>query len=290
MALTPEQKAKRKERFKSILKTLVWLNPATQIHMAAKVIQDRISKRRSTRGKALSAGAEKIMDGIQKSMAMAVAKNAGLSAGEAKGKIIASDDPIGMASGLVAKNGGDVSIDSVSETLAENPTSVSGSDVSIEQIVSNADGGGADDMQLIFAKAKSQADKLSAFDKTQALAEIDAMQSDIKTNIDLAKTIVGGADKKDLAEAKAVLDNGKINAVASSIGEGIPIPIVNADAAEKGALGVATSFFSKNKKMILGVGLVLLGYYLYTQSNKTPMGATGGAVAGGVPSSAPATV
>ena len=287
MALTDEQKAKRKERFKSILKSLVWLNPSTKIHMAAKAIQDRVSKRRSTNGKALSAGAEKIIDGIQKSIAMAVAKNAGLKAGEAKGKIISSDDPITMASLLVSQNGGDVTIDSVSEKLAGNPTSVSGEDVSMAEVISNADGG-VDDMSLIFAKAKSEANKLSAFDKAQAVTEIEAMQNDIKSNIDLAKTSVAGADKKDIAEANAVLDNGTINSVASSIGDGTPIPIVKADAAENSALGISTSFFQNNKKLIFGIVLIGVGYYLYTRSNSSApaIAATGGAV--GAVASAPA--
>lgn len=288
MALTDEQKEKRKDRFKSILKSLVWLNPSTKIHMAAKSIQDRVSKRRRTNGKALSAGAEKIIDGIQRSIAMAVAKNAGLKAGEAKSKIISSDDPITMASLLVSKNGGDVTIDSVSEKLGGMPTSVSGEEVSIAEVISNADGG-VDDMALIFAKAKSEANKLSAFDKAQAVTEIEAMQKDIKANIDLAKTSIAGADKKDIAEANAVLDNGTINSVASSIGDGTPIPIVGADAAEKSALGISGSFFQNNKKLIFGIVLVGVGYYLYTRSNSSApaMAATGGAV--GAVAGAPAT-
>jgi hypothetical protein len=288
MALTDEQKEKRKDRFKSILKSLVWLNPSTKIHMAAKTIQDRVSKRRSTNGKALSAGAEKIIDGIQKSIAMAVAKNAGLKAGEAKGKIIGSDDPITMASLLISKNGGDVTIDSVSEKLAETPTKVSGEEIRMSEVVSNADGG-VDDMALIFAKAKSEANKLSAFDKAQAVTEIEAIQKDIKANIDLAKTSVAGADKKDIAEANAVLDSGTINSVASSIGDGTPIPIVGADAAEKSALKISGSFFKDNKKLIFGIVLIGVGYYLYTRSNSSApaMAATGGAV-GAVAAPAPA--
>jgi hypothetical protein len=286
--LSSEQKEKRKDRFKSILKSLVWLNPSTKIHMAAKTIQDRVSKRRSTNGKALSAGAEKIIDGIQKSIAMAVAKNAGLKAGEAKGKIIGSDDPITMASLLISKNGGDVTIDSVSEKLAETPTKVSGEEIRMSEVVSNADGG-VDDMALIFAKAKSEANKLSAFDKAQAVTEIEAIQKDIKANIDLAKTSVAGADKKDIAEANAVLDSGTINSVASSIGDGTPIPIVGADAAEKSALKISGSFFKDNKKLIFGIVLIGVGYYLYTRSNSSApaMAATGGAV-GAVAAPAPA--
>ena len=286
--LSSEQKEKRKDRFKSILKSLVWLNPSTKIHMAAKTIQDRVSKRRSTNGKALSAGAEKIIDGIQKSIAMAVAKNAGLKAGEAKGKIIGSDDPITMASLLISKNGGDVTIDSVSEKLAETPTKVSGEEIRMSEVVSNADGG-VDDMALIFAKAKSESNKLSAFDKAQAVTEIEAIQKDIKANIDLAKTSVAGADKKDIAEANAVLDSGTINSVASSIGDGTPIPIVGADAAEKSALKISGSFFKDNKKLIFGIVLIGVGYYLYTRSNSSApaMAATGGAV-GAVAAPAPA--
>ena len=286
--LSSEQKEKRKDRFKSILKSLVWLNPSTKIHMAAKTIQDRVSKRRSTNGKALSAGAEKIIDGIQRSIAMAVAKNAGLKAGEAKGKIIGSDDPITMASLLISKNGGDVTIDSVSEKLAETPTKVSGEEIRMSEVVSNADGG-VDDMALIFAKAKSEANKLSAFDKAQAVTEIEAIQKDIKANIDLAKTSVAGADKKDIAEANAVLDSGTINSVASSIGDGTPIPIVGADAAEKSALKISGSFFKDNKKLIFGIVLIGVGYYLYTRSNSSApaMAATGGAV-GAVAAPAPA--
>lgn len=287
--LSSEQREKRKARLGRAIHAMLWLHPSTQIQMAGKVIRNKVNQRRgSNKSKPLNESTESIIDGIQKAMAMAIAKSAGLSAGEAKPKIVASDDPMGMALGLIAKSSNQSSsVDSVAETLANSAKGVRVDEIDIDSEISSADGDSASDMQLIFSKAKMQAKNLPESERGEAISAIVDLQQAISKNISNAKSAIGKADKKDVAEVKSALGKTSINALAETVSDTkAPAEIGNASSEEKSALGSGGSFLSNNKNLLMGLALVGLAYYFYTRNSTAPQAATGGAV-GAVAGAAP---
>lgn len=222
--LSPEQKAKRKARFKKLVKVFAWMNPVGATIMAHKLIAEKVKARRAA--KKASQQETAIVDDLVNSIGT-LATNA------------ESQQPAGGAQA-------DYTMDDVSNNLSEQY------DDSADEEYSGADGFGADgfmnadgDMtpavKAAFDTAKKKANALTGTAKTEALATIAELESSITKQTAEAKKEVAAADKNDVTQVKAALKGVHMGKLAKSATSTTVEAVGKPDKAETVATGTLSA-------------------------------------------------
>lgn len=269
--LTPEQKAKRKARLKKIGKAFLWLNPATQPIMLAKLVRDKVKAKRAKKKAAQEAvhpEAEQIIDNLQNVVAAeaAVATGQGGMVGniiQSKGESVTGVNPIDQV--LDNAPSGE-SLDSAAETASEPMETIS-EDSGEHLEWAYAEGDIPTKISEAIAKAKQKANALKGSAKADALAQIAEIEKSVKEAYGTAKSVAKSADANDAAEISVAIKKSNPKAIAASV-SGKEVAPESAEAKpkdEKQALGEPTEG-GIPKWALYGGGALLLGtaaYFLF---------------------------
>lgn len=266
--LTPEQKAKRKQRLKKLGKVAMWLNPLTAPIMVAKTVRDRIKARRAKRKAAKQAAnpsVDKIIDTLQNVVAAEAATSIGkpqMVAGIIKsaGESVTGVNPIDQVLESAPSGG---NLESIADEASE-PSEIISEDSGELFDWAYAEGGIPTRISEAIAAAKTAANKLKSPFNADALSQIKEIENAINESYSTAKSVARSADVNDLAEVSTAIKNSNPVAIAASISakEVAPEKTEAKPKEEKQALGEPTSE-GLPKWAIYGGGAVLVGGLLY---------------------------
>ena len=209
--LTPEQKARRKKRFKKAMTILLWLDPVSAPIMAAVLIAQKEKERKARKAaakQAANAQADAIMNQLQVDMSSQAQPNS-------------ADNASPATAGQVA-----MTIDDLSSQAAHNPTAdmydPSGDSAVAAVTAANtfAEGWKVDGLSYdqVFADAKAKANAIAdPVAKKETLDAIADAQKAVTDQAVKAKVEVKNADPMDVSQAKAELAKTDIKAVAQSV-------------------------------------------------------------------------
>ena len=257
--LTPEQKAKRKERFKKLTKVMLWLNPATQPIMIAGLIAKKAEERKKkmqAANQAANPQVESIIGKLNVDIAQAganqgkiVAANTGKLELSPKGEAVSPIDGAANNPPLPKITNNPplpkITIDQLAEQAAENPTA-DVNDPSGEGALSDigdalsAEGGvtvTVVNYDKAISEAKAKANSLTdANARKEAIAEIANIENSIRSQVDEAKTQASKADPMDVSQAKAELAKVNPASVVASVDSPKVEVVEKPDTSEKKAI------------------------------------------------------
>ena len=284
--LTAAQKQRRRERLRRLGKVLLWLVPETAIVMAGKLIADRIKQNKAK--KQSSPAVNNVLLGLQKLIAqqVAMAGNASIS----KEQILQSPDPIGATMATlfassqktlenVADDATDPSVGGIGaavEMAESNHPSVGGIGAIVggigaavhtaESNQSNDNGQAAtiNALSSAISLAQQKASQLSGVDKTDALAQINALQDEIYGHLSNAKQALKVADPTDVQDVSTALSKVSKTGVAASLQDVQTDTPILKTTDEKKALGEPMPLIPKWGWWVIGGATVAtIGYFAF---------------------------